>query len=143
MRRARQATKKAVPFSNQAGVGIVSSAVARSLVVVIVGAPGGASGLAGPFGIFVVMGPGLSAETMGHDAGHAGLKGQGDEIHHQPEVILHAVLARGEQPDLLLVKDRAASLQNGFPIIKPLFHLPDRLQVDCSRRSGRSLPAFA
>ena len=98
-------------------------------MVEVVGAADLAAGFGGPIFVLVVVGAAFAAEALGDDAGHVGLEGEGDEVHHELEVLLEAVLTLGFEADGLLVEFRAALVEDGVAVVEAFLDVADRVEV--------------
>ena len=89
----------------------------------------GSAGILGPHLVVVVVRAAFTSKAVGHHAGHVGLEGKRDEVHHQLDVFLHAVLHGRLKAHTFLVKLRSTFIDDTYTGLHALFHLADGGEV--------------
>ena len=121
--------KHFVPVTQGDDVGVVRAPVAAPLVVDVMGTALLSSGLVGPDLVVVVVRARFSAETLGGDSRHVGLKGQDDQVGHQLDVFLETVFGLPFQPHLGFIEFGAPVFQDLLFLNEAFLDLAHRVQV--------------
>ena len=120
-------TEHFIPEGKGKDIWIVGAPVTTPLVMNIMSAAKPSPCLIGPDFVVIVIWSGFSAETLGGNPRHVGLKSQHDQVGHQLNVFLKTVLGLSFETNLGFIEFRSTLLQDALFLDQPFLYVTNRM----------------